>query len=685
MRRQRLMLPLALVVATAWITSCAREEATSPARPDIPAPSGDVTDQDIIPGQYIVLFKGNVANPVRLAGELASAHGLTLRHTYQHAIKGFSAEMPEAAVAALQRNPNIQSIEQNKYWYIDTHPRLSQLWLLASAAAVKGPPPGGGGGGKEPFNPPSNLVATATGTSTIDLTWTDNTTDETGFAIERSLGPSGPFIEIDRVAAGVTNYGDTGLAENTEYCYQVRAFKPKNKKSDTLSDPSDPACATTDAVPQDPPDGDPSNLMAMAVDHQRIDLAWSDGSSNEDGFSIERCTGAGCSNFAEIDQVGANVTSYADMGLQELTTYAYRVRGFNGAGNSNYSNVAEATTAEAPPPPPGCNDNGVHDDLSDPGLYGITKTKANQNGHWLGVRGNDPTQCGMRAEFFGIDTGVDSDHPDLNVVEIQCFLAGSPGCTGEDDHGHGSHTAGTAAAIDGGPATGVVGMAPGAKIHGYKVCNSGGSCPNDDIIAGVDAVTAFKNSNPGTATVANMSLGGGISNAIDTAVRRSVNAGISFTLSAGNGAFGACLFPADAQGSSPARVGDDDINASDGSNGDTKRVNGAITTTSSNQNDTDVNCNFGNPVTVAAPGSGIKSTWLNGGYNTISGTSMAAPHSAGAAILVLQGDGTLTPTAVEQQIVNDLDPWSTNDLPNADGRLDARCLGTGDNSCAGSN
>jgi subtilisin family serine protease len=88
---------------------------------------------------------------------------------------------------------------------------------------------------------------------------------------------------------------------------------------------------------------------------------------------------------------------------------------------------------------------------------------------------------------------------------------------------------------------------------------------------------------------------------------------------------------------------------------------------------------------IAAPVDWIKSPWLNGGYNTISGTSMAAPHSAGAAILVLQGNQSLTPTQVEQQIVDDLDNWTTNDTPNADGRLDARCLGTGETSCAGNN
>ncbi len=383
----------------------------------------------------------------------------------------------------------------------------------------------------------------------------------------------------------------------------------------------------------------------------------------------------------------ANVTAYTDGNLAASSTYRYRVRAFNEGGDSGYSNEAEATTDD---PPAGCNDNGVHDSLADPGLWGIVKVKANQNSHWKGVRGNDPGQCGMKAWFFGLDTGVDLDHPDLNVDadNSACFLTGCN--SAEDDHGHGSHTAGTAAAIDGlnGPSPdNVVGVAPGALIHAFKVCTGGGSCPLDAIIGGVDAVTARKNANPDQPMVANMSLGGSAATSIDQAVRHSVSAGVVFTLSAGNGVFGACFFPADAQTQSPARVGDDIINTNPPDYGGpgNVRVNGAITTTSSGQTDADVNCNYGNPVTVAAPGSGIKSTWLNGGYNTISGTSMAAPHSAGAAILVLQGDPGLTPTAVEQAIVNDLDPWTTNDLPNANGRLDARCLGTGVTSCAGSN
>lgn len=96
--------------------------------------------------------------------------------------------------------------------------------------------------------------------------------------------------------------------------------------------------------PVEPPDGDPTDLTATAVSSSQIDLSWTDNSTNEDGFSIERCTGSGCTDFAEIAQVGANTTAYSDTGLPAETTHRYRVRGFNSAGNSNYSNEAEATT-----------------------------------------------------------------------------------------------------------------------------------------------------------------------------------------------------------------------------------------------------------------------------------------------------------------------------------------------------
>jgi hypothetical protein len=514
---------------------------------------------------------------------------------------------------------------------------------------------------------PSDLAATALSQTLIQLTWTDNSDDETGFRIERKLEPSGAFELITTVGANVTYHYNAGLQPGTTYTYRIRAFNGIGE-----SENSNEATAATDPLPA-PPDA-PGDLTAAAAGHQRIDLTWSDNSANEDGFRIERKVGPEASSdpFAEIATLGADVVSFGDSGLEPETEYCYRALAFNAEGDSDFSNTDCATTdAEPPPPPPGsCVDTGNHDPLDGAfDLWNIIRVRANLNPKWQATQ---QAGCELTVEFYGLDSGIDSDHPDLNVVEVQNFVASEPSATGEDGNGHGTHTAATAAAIDGNG--GVVGVAPGAPVHGFRVCTDAGDCPIDDIIAGVDEITARKIADPGQAMVANMSLGGDPSDALDTAVRRSVNAGIVYTISAGNGLLGFCFFPNDAQGHSPARVGDDDINANDGSNGDTRRVNGALTVTSSDQNDQDVNCNYGNPVTVAAPGEDITSGWLDGGYNTIGGTSMAAPHVAGAVILYLHDHPNATPAQVEQAILNLLDAWTTNDQPNASGRLNVEEL-----------
>ncbi|TDJ47253.1 MAG: hypothetical protein E2O48_03915 [Gemmatimonadetes bacterium] len=307
-------------------------------------------------------------------------------------------------------------------------------------------------------------------------------------------------------------------------------------------------------------------------------------------------------------------------------------------------------------------DSGNHDDLSP--LYGISAIGAPANSTWAATQ---TPGCEITVWYFGLDSGVDTDHPDLNVVEVLNFVAAEPGHDGEDGHGHGTHTAGSATAIDGNG--GVVGVAPGAPIHSFRVCEDGGSCQTADMVAAMDEVVAQRTANPNQPMVANMSIGGPIDVAIDAALRGSINAGIVYAVAAGNGALGACIFPANASGVSPARVGDDEIDVFGDSAGDDGLINGVITTTSHNSSFADVNCNFGAPVSVAAPGLGIMSSWLNGGYNTISGTSMATPHVAGAALLYLQDHPTAAPAEVEAAIVSLLKPWTTNDLPNASGRL----------------
>jgi predicted phage tail protein len=96
------------------------------------------------------------------------------------------------------------------------------------------------------------------------------------------------------------------------------------------------------------PPAAPSNLAASAASSSQINLSWADGDSSETGFKVERCSGVGCSDFTQIATTGANVTSYANTGLTASTSYSYRVRASNGAGDSDYSNTASATTPAAP-------------------------------------------------------------------------------------------------------------------------------------------------------------------------------------------------------------------------------------------------------------------------------------------------------------------------------------------------
>ncbi|MDH3298543.1 MAG: S8 family serine peptidase, partial [Gemmatimonadota bacterium] len=327
------------------------------------------------------------------------------------------------------------------------------------------------------------------------------------------------------------------------------------------------------------PPADPSGLSATPISYNQIDLAWTDGSSNEDAFRVERRLGQ-TGSWLQIALTAPNVQAYESRGLTQQTEYCYRVQASNADGFSGYTNISCATTQTAPPG--ACVDSGNHDDLSL--LYGIQAIGAPANETWASTQ---TPGCEITPWYFGLDSGVDSDHPDLNVVEATNFVSAEVGHNGEDGHGHGTHTAGTAAAIDGNG--GVVGVAPGAPIHSFRVCEDGGSCESADMIAAMDEVVARKQASPAQPMVANMSIGGPIDAALDAALRGSINAGIVYAVSAGNGALGACLFPANASGVSPARVGDDEIDAFGGSAGDNGLINGVLTTTSHNSAFADVN------------------------------------------------------------------------------------------------
>lgn len=207
-----------------------------------------------------------------------------------------------------------------------------------------------------------------------------------------------------------------------------------------------------------------------------------------------------------------------------------------------------------------------------------------------------------------LDTGVHLTHPDLTVdaSKSKTFItSGKDAKDANDGNGHGTHVAGTIAAKD--DANGVVGVAAGATIVAVKVLNSQGSGTNSGVIAGVNYV----GSGTPNCQAANMSLGGGVSQALDDAVRNAAATGVKFALAAGNE-------NANVSTTSPGR-----LNATN-----------VITIAATDSADRIASfSNYGAGVDWAEPGVSILSTWKNGAYNTISGTSMATPHATGLLLL----------------------------------------------------
>ena len=190
-------------------------------------------------------------------------------------------------------------------------------------------------------NAPSNLSASVISSSQINLTWTDNSTNETGFEVKRATDSA--FTQNVTWIGGIqgASYSNTGLASSTTYYYKVRA---EGTTQDSAY--SNVVSATTSAatIPQAP-----SNLDATAVSNTQINLTWTDNSSNETGFEVKRATDSGFTqNVTWIG--GITGTSYSNVGLNPSTTYYYAVRAEGTAGKSAYSASDSATTTGNPPP-----------------------------------------------------------------------------------------------------------------------------------------------------------------------------------------------------------------------------------------------------------------------------------------------------------------------------------------------
>ena len=196
-----------------------------------------------------------------------------------------------------------------------------------------------------PPTAPTNLTATAVSTTHINLSWTASTDNVgvTGYKIERCSGAAcANFAQIATPTG--TTFNDTGLAASTSYSYRVRT----NDAAGNNSGYSNTASATTLAAADTTPPSTPTNLTATAASTTQINLSWTASTDNVGvtGYKVERCSGAACANFAQI--ATPTGTTFNDTGLTASTSYSYRVRANDAAGNnSGYSNTATATTQAA--------------------------------------------------------------------------------------------------------------------------------------------------------------------------------------------------------------------------------------------------------------------------------------------------------------------------------------------------
>ncbi|MEU0400874.1 S8 family serine peptidase [Streptomyces sp. NPDC006197] len=221
-----------------------------------------------------------------------------------------------------------------------------------------------------------------------------------------------------------------------------------------------------------------------------------------------------------------------------------------------------------------------------------------------------PDGGGEGVTAYVIDTGVRITHQDFGGRAVHGFDAVDNDDTADDGNGHGTHVAGTIAGT-------AHGVAKKAKIVAVRVLDDNGSGTTEQVVAGIDWVTK-NHSGP---SVANMSLGGGVDEALDAAVQRAIASGVTFAVAAGN-------------------------ESSDAGQGSPSRVPEALTVASSTKDDEQSDfSNFGAVVDLYAPGSDITSDWNDSdtGTKTISGTSMATPHVTGAAALYLAAHPTATP------------------------------------------
>ncbi len=253
---------------------------------------------------------------------------------------------------------------------------------------------------------PEDLQATVLSSTSVRLDWIDASDDEQSFRIERRSSILAPFTEVGAVAANVTTFTDATLQPGTSYAFRVRACNVAG-----CSEYAGPVIAITAAGQQSP--AAPTELVADALSPTEIQLEWTDNSSNEDEFRVERRLSAG-GDFTLAGTSDADVAMFVDGGLSEGTGYVYRVQACNAQGCSAYTAEASAATPSltVPPPPSGLSAEGISasqirvrwtDNSDDEDSFEIQRRRASGGGGWDQVAevGTDT------AEF--VDSGLQAD------------------------------------------------------------------------------------------------------------------------------------------------------------------------------------------------------------------------------------------------------------------------------------
>lgn len=329
---------------------------------------------------------------------------------------------------------------------------------------------------------------------------------------------------------------------------------------------------------------------------------------------------AGLYRADERAQANAAAWNYLDRGVAGLVQQLERERGFRAdhvysaalKGFAARLTSAQIAALQADPNVAYVELDGTMTVSAQVLPWGIDRIDADLSSTAAG----DGTGAVANVNAYVIDTGIDAKHADLYVVKHVNFANGQ----NTDCNGHGTHVAGTVAARDN--TRDVVGAAPGAPLTGVKVLSCSGSGSTSGVIKGVDWVAA----NAVRPAVANMSLGGGASTALDSAVKAAADSGVTFAVAAGNSGANACNY-------SPARAG---------------THAGVITVAATDNQDREASwSNYGPCVDIWAPGVSILSTKRGGGTTTMSGTSMASPHGAGTAALYLSAHAGTSAADVE--------------------------------------